>query len=84
MVAGARALKIPSGATVREVSELLGVGSSEIIKALMGYGEMVTITQTLSDEAIEVLAGDFKRKVEIMSAAEEAPAEVACRRQPKT
>src|SRR5450756_1160401 len=37
----------------------------------MGYGEMVTITQTLSDEAIEVLATDFTREVEITHAADE-------------
>jgi len=64
-------VKVPSGATVKDVSQLLGVSTPEIIKALMGYGEMVTITQTLSDEAIEVLAGDFGREVEITRAADE-------------
>ena len=64
-------VKVPSGATVKDVSQLLGVPTPEIIKALMGYGEMVTITQTLSDEAIEVLAGDFSREVEITRAADE-------------
>jgi translation initiation factor IF-2 len=64
-------VKIPSGSNVKDISQLLGVSTAEIIKALMGYGEMVTITQTLSDEAIEVLAGDFKREVEITHAADE-------------
>jgi translation initiation factor IF-2 len=64
-------VKVPSGATVKDVSQLIGVTTSEIIKALMGYGELVTITQTLSDEAIEVLAGDFEREVEITRAADE-------------
>jgi translation initiation factor IF-2 len=64
-------VKVPSGATVKDVSQLLGVPTPDIIKALMGYGEMVTITQTLSDEAIEVLAGDFSRQVEITRAADE-------------
>ena len=67
-------VKVPSGATVKDVSQLLGVPTPEIIKALMGYGEMVTITQTLSDEAIEVLAGDFSREVEITHAADEEAA----------
>src|SRR4051794_20798131 len=44
------AIKVPSGATVREVGELLGLGSSEVIKKLMTMGEMATLTQTLSDE----------------------------------
>jgi translation initiation factor IF-2 len=64
-------VKVPSGSTVKDISQLLGVSTPEIIKALMGYGEMVTITQTLSDEAIEVLAADFSREVEITHAADE-------------
>ncbi len=64
-------VKVPSGSTVKDVSRLLGITTSDIIKALMGYGEMVTITQTLSDEAIEVLATDFTREVEITHAADE-------------
>jgi translation initiation factor IF-2 len=65
------ALKVPSGATVREVAEIFGVGSADVIKQLMGLGEMATLTQTLSDETIEVLADALDRKVEVVSAAEE-------------
>jgi len=67
-------VKIPSGSTVKDISQLLGVSTSDIIKALMGYGEMVTIAQTLSDEAVEVLAGDFSREIEIVHAADEEAA----------
>jgi translation initiation factor IF-2 len=38
----------------------------------MGLGEMATLTQTLTDETIEVLAEALDRKVEMVSAAEEA------------
>ena len=65
-------LKVPSGATVREVAEIFGVGSADVIKQLMTLGEMATLTQTLSDETIEVLAEALDRKVEVVSAAEEA------------
>ncbi|MCX6364636.1 MAG: translation initiation factor IF-2, partial [Actinobacteria bacterium] len=64
-------VKVPSGSTVKDISQLMGVPTPELIKTLMGYGEMVTITQTLSDEAIEVLATDFNREVEITHAADE-------------
>jgi translation initiation factor IF-2 len=67
-------VKIPSGSTVKDVSQAFGVSTPQIIKALMGYGEMVTITQTLSDEAIEVLATDFGRQLEIVHAADEEAA----------
>jgi translation initiation factor IF-2 len=65
-------LKVPSGATVREVAEIFGVGSADVIKQLMTLGEMATLTQTLSDETIAVLAEALDRKVEVVSAAEEA------------
>ncbi|HXV53504.1 MAG TPA: translation initiation factor IF-2 N-terminal domain-containing protein, partial [Solirubrobacterales bacterium] len=65
------ALKIPSGATVREVAEIFGVGSADVIKQLMQLGEMATLTQTLSDETISVLADALDREVEMVSAAEE-------------
>jgi translation initiation factor IF-2 len=64
-------VKVNSGATVKELSAALGVSVPEIIKIMMGAGEMVTITQTLSDEAIEVIAAESKREVEIKHADEE-------------
>jgi translation initiation factor IF-2 len=76
-VVEAPAIKIPSGATVKDVAEHLGLAVSEVIKKLMEQGEMASITQTLSDEAIEVLADELKRRVEIVHAADEEAAEQA-------
>jgi translation initiation factor IF-2 len=69
------ATKVNSGATVREVAETLGVGSGEVIKKLMGMGEMATLTQTLPDETIQLLAKELDQKVEIVSTADETPDE---------
>jgi translation initiation factor IF-2 len=67
------ATKVNSGATVREVAELLGLGSAEVIKKLMTMGEMATLTQTLTDESIKAIADEYDRKIEIVTAAEEEP-----------
>ena len=56
------ALNVNSGATVREVSETFGVSSAEIIKKLMQQGEMATLTQTLTDETVELLAEEFDQQ----------------------
>jgi len=69
------AIKVPSGATVREVAETLGLNSADVIKKLMQLGEMATLTQTLSDETIGVIADEFDQKVEVVTTAEEAPEE---------
>jgi translation initiation factor IF-2 len=68
---------VRSGSTVKEVAESLRLSAPEVIKKLMELGEMATLTQTLSDEAIEVLADALDKKVTMVSAAEdveEAPA----------
>ena len=72
-----------SGATVKEVAETLGVPAAEVIKQLMKLGEMATLTQTLTDEAIEVLAEALDKKVEIVSAADEVEEVVPATRTPR-
>jgi translation initiation factor IF-2 len=68
-------VRINSGSTVKDVAEYLDVPVPEIIKRLMGLGEMATLTQTLSDEAIELLASEFNKTVEIVHAADDVDAE---------
>ena len=71
------AVQVRSGSTVKEVAESLQLGAPEVIKKLMELGEMATLTQTLSDEAIEVLADAFGKKVDMIGATEEAEDEPA-------
>jgi translation initiation factor IF-2 len=68
-------IKINSGSTVKDVSEYLGVAIPEIIKKLMQLGEMATLTQTLSDDAVKVIADEFDKKIEIVHAADEVDSE---------
>ena len=56
---------------MRDVAEHLGIQVADVIKKLMQLGEMASITQTLSDEAIGVLADEFDKKVEVVRAAED-------------
>ena len=70
-------VKIRSGSTVKDVAEYLGVPVPEVIKKLMGMGELVTLTQTLSDEAIGLLAEELGKDVEIIGADDEDEAAVA-------
>ncbi len=68
-------IKINSGSTVKDVSEYLGVAIPEIIKKLMQLGEMATLTQTLSDDAVQVIADEFDKTIEIVHAADEVDPE---------
>jgi len=68
-------IRVNSGSTVKDVAEYLGVAVPEVIKKLMSLGEMATLTQTLSDDAIQVLADEFDKKVEIVHAADDVDVE---------
>jgi len=70
----AEVVKIPSGSTVKGVAEYLNVPVPEVIKKLMQLGEMATLTQTLADEAIQVLADEFEKTIEVTHLAEEEEA----------
>ncbi|MEA2208730.1 MAG: translation initiation factor, partial [Solirubrobacteraceae bacterium] len=68
-------IRVNSGSTVKDVAEYLGVAVPEVIKKLMTLGEMATLTQTLSDDAIQVLADEFDKKIEIVHAADDVEVE---------
>jgi translation initiation factor IF-2 len=68
-------IRVNSGSTVKDVAEYLGVPVPEVIKKLMSLGEMATLTQTLSDDAIQVLADEFDKKIEVVHAADDVELE---------
>jgi len=64
-------VSVESGVTVRDFSQALGVPMPNIIKILMGLGQMRTATQSLTDEEVELIAAELEREVTIKHAGEE-------------
>ena len=64
-------VKVPQGSTVAELAELLGVAPTEIIKRMFLLGEALTMTQSMSDDQIELVADDLGRDVKVMTKEEE-------------
>src|SRR6476660_7473680 len=62
---------VPSGITVREFSQALGVGMQDLIKMLMALGALKTATQSLTDDEVELLAVELKREITIKHADDE-------------
>src|SRR5436309_2294555 len=62
---------VESGVTVRDFSQALGVPMGELIKILMGLGQMRTATQSLTDDEVELIASELKREVTIKHVGEE-------------
>src|SRR5881398_2026513 len=61
------------GVTVRDLSQALGVPAPKIIMFMMGLGKAVTITQSLGDEDVELIAAELapERELTIRHAADE-------------
>lgn len=64
-------VKVPQGTTVSELAELLDINANDIIKRLFMLGTPLTMTQSMSDELIELVADDMGRQVRVMSPDEE-------------
>ena len=64
-------VEIPQGATVAKFAELLGVGPNDVIKRLFMLGQVLTLTQSMPDDLIELIADDMGRKVRVVSPEEE-------------
>ena len=64
---------VESGVTVRDLSQALEVAVPKIMMFMMGLGTGVTITQSLSDEDVELIAAEFApdRELTIKHAGEE-------------
>ncbi len=69
------AVRVPRGASAQDLAERFGVAPAEIVRTLLLAGEMVTVTQSLSDDAVELIATELGRDVEIVAAEAEEPAE---------
>ena len=67
---------VESGVTVTDLSAALGVPMSQIIKILMGLGQMRTATQSLSDDEVELIAAEVEREVTIKHAADDEEPEI--------
>jgi translation initiation factor IF-2 len=62
---------VESGVTVKDLSQALGVPVPKLITMLMGLGAPKTVTQSLADEEVELIATEVGRTVNIKHAAEE-------------
>jgi translation initiation factor IF-2 len=67
-------LKVSSGATPQDIAAKISSSPAEVVKTLIGMGEMVTATHSLTDEMIELLAHELGYQAEIVGIEEEEEA----------
>ncbi len=64
-------VEVVQGSTVAQFAEALDVSSNDVIKRLFMLGQVLTLTQSMSDDLIELIADDMGRKVRVVSPEEE-------------
>src|ERR671926_538260 len=62
---------VESGVSVRDLSQALGTPAAQIIKIMMNLGKMVQITQSLTDDEVELIAAEVGREITIKHVADE-------------
>jgi translation initiation factor IF-2 len=60
-------LRIVRGATAQDVADKTDRTAAEVVKVLFGLGEMATATQSLSDEALSLVAAELGYEPEIVA-----------------
>ena len=63
-------IRVPRGITVQEFADRLGRPASDLIRLLMQMGEMLTATQSMSDEAVQLLGEEIGARVEVIDPAQ--------------
>ena len=65
------AIKVSQGVTVQELADALDVPANDIIKRLFLLGTPLTMTQSMSDDLVELVADDLGRQIKIITPEEE-------------
>jgi translation initiation factor IF-2 len=68
-------LKVVRGSSAQDLAEKVGRTPADIVKILLSLGEMVTATQSLSDEAIALVATELGYEAEVVGFEEEVEEE---------
>ena len=68
-------LKVVRGSSAQDIAEKTGRTAADVVKILFSLGEMVTATQSLSDEAITLVAHEIGYEPEIVGIEEEVEEE---------
>ena len=61
---------MPRGVTVQDLADRLGRPAGDLVRHLMQMGEMLTATQSMSDDAVLLLAEDLGARIEIVDPSE--------------
>lgn len=64
-------IRLRRGASLSDLAEKIGVDAAALVQVLFNLGEMVTATQSVADETLEILGSELNYKIEVVSPEDE-------------
>ncbi|MGW5098622.1 translation initiation factor IF-2 [Streptomyces nodosus] len=64
-------IRMSRGASLTDFAEKINANPASLVAVMMNLGEMVTATQSVSDETLQILAGEMNYTIQIVSPEEE-------------
>lgn len=58
-------LRVSSGITVKDFAQKAGLTPSDVIKKMMSFGEMLTVNQAITDDALRLLSEDLGIEIRV-------------------
>jgi translation initiation factor IF-2 len=64
-------VRLPRGASLTDFAEKIDAMPADLVKVLIGLGEMVTATQSIDDDTLRLLGGELNYDVQVVSPEDE-------------
>ena len=64
-------VRMPRGASLSDLADRIGANPASLVQALFTLGEMVTATQSVSDDTLKLLGEELNYVIEIVSPEDE-------------
>ena len=64
-------IRLPRGASLTDFAEKINANPAALVQALFNNGEMVTATQSVSEEMLQILGAEMNYEVQVVSPEEE-------------
>ncbi len=71
MRGGGATVRLPRGASLTDFAEKIDAMPADLVKVLIGLGEMVTATQSIDDDTLRLLGAELSYAVEVVSPEDE-------------
>ncbi|HEX2498166.1 MAG TPA: translation initiation factor IF-2 N-terminal domain-containing protein, partial [Actinomycetes bacterium] len=64
-------VRLPRGSSLTDLAERIGANPASLVQALFHLGEMVTATQSVSDETLQLLGAELNYEIQVVSPEDE-------------